>query len=86
MEDRKERIDGILRYFVIGYPLMFLFVWMFFLAFRMPMGLIRDINSFFYYSDISAMVILSQFPLSSLATFGILVGARYIMFGKTYQK
>ena len=86
MADRKERLDGILRYFVIGYPLMFLFVWVFFLAFTEPMGLIWDINFFFYYGDILAMVDGSNFPFASLSTFAILIGARYIMFNKTYQK
>ena len=97
MEGIKERLDGILRYLVIGYPLMFLFIWIIrilFLSIDLGylapelVGFLGDFMFFFskfYYGDIE-IVSIGRFPFASLSTFGILVGARYIISGKTYQK
>ena len=97
MEEIKERLDGILRYLVIGYPLMFLFIWIFFLSIdwigdlapKLLGGFLWDFMFFFskfYYGDIASMVGIGKFPFASLSTLGILVVARYIISGKTYQK
>ena len=87
MADRKERVDGILRYFVIGYPLIFVFSFFASASYSLqsPDWLIQ-ISDLFYFSEVIPSQSTLALPLSSLTTFGILVGARYIMFGKTYQK
>jgi len=96
MEEIKERLDGILRYLVIGYPIMFLFIWILFLSMHLEylapkllVGFLGDFMFFFskfYYGDIASMVGIGKFPFASLSTLGILVVARYIISGKTYQK
>ena len=96
MEEIKERLDGILRYLVIGYPIMFLFIWILFLSMHLEylapkllVGFLGDFMLFFskfYYGDIGLVSVDGKFPFASLSTFGILVGARYIISGKTYQR
>ena len=90
MEERKERLDGILRYFVIGYPLIFIFS-VFVSAstngiHMQPPDWLIQISDLFYFSEVIPFQSASALPLSSLTTFAILVAVRYIMFGKTYQK
>ncbi|MDC1401509.1 hypothetical protein N8349_03625 [Gammaproteobacteria bacterium] len=88
MKERKERLDGILRYFVIGYPLIFVFSFFASASFsfmQRPDWLIQ-ISDLFYFGEVIPFQSASALPLSSLTTFAILIGARYIMFGKTYQK
>ncbi|MDA9154451.1 hypothetical protein N9O48_03190 [Gammaproteobacteria bacterium] len=90
MEDRKERLDEVLRYFVIGYLALFVLTCIV-LNFQRMNSIFFEIDSILYYGEIyesiySLSVSQTSFPVTSLLTFGILVGARYIMFGKTYQK
>lgn len=87
MEERKERLDGILRYFVIGYPLIFVFSFFASASYDVyrPDWLIQ-ISDLFYFSEVIPSQSTLALPLSSLTTFAILVAVRYIMFGKTYQK
>ena len=86
MEERKERLDEVLRYFVIGYLALFIVLVIARVIIGIKVGMFFELDALFYFQDVSYIAWEDRFPASSLTTFGILVGARYIMFGKTYQK
>ncbi len=80
----KERIDKVLRFIAVGYPLIFVFACL--MRIIDPYNSFAPIEKLLFGRAVRSLMDFNQFPFEPIIATALLFGIRWIVSGKTYQK